>query len=665
MSALGSLVVSLGLDTAKFTSDIGKVGVQFERLRDNAVKVGAAIGASLAGAATTTAFLVKQAIDSADEMFKLSQAAGTSVAQFTALAHAADLAGVDVETLSKALSKAGNAADDAARGEGQAAKAFAALGMSAKNADGSLKGQRDVILELAEKMASYRDGTEKTALVTAVFGEKLATRLIPFLNQGAAGIKELEEEAAALGLVLDNETGAAAERFNDNLTRLGRVKDGLVNRIMANLVPSLDALSTELFTSAKNSSLLKETAEAAAAGVRILASAAVGAWAVFRVAGESIATVVSALYLAATGEFKLAWNALSIGAKNNAAIFDETGRQISAIWDRTAKNVASSAGTNSDKLAAPAVQAAGKASKAVDAAAKDAARKAQQIKDAVEGIFNEAATFGMSGSQKKLFDLEQMGASPRDLEEARGLLDILDGMRRAAKQAEDHNDAVEKGKRLYEETRTPAERLNITLAMHNDLLAKGVINWDTYARAVFKANDEFDNASKKVDEGAKRNQSIMKDLGATFTSQAEEAILHWQGFGTLLRGLEQDILRIVTRKAVLEPLFEGIFGTEGSGGGGDFFGSMVGKASSFITGLFGGAAANGSNVTGGQRYLVGENGPEWFTPAQPGVVSQSGGGTPISIRMNVNTPNAESFRRSEGQIGRRMASALSNSARFR
>ncbi len=71
----------------------------------------------------------------------------------------------------------------------------------------------------------------------------------------------------------------------------------------------------------------------------------------------------------------------------------------------------------------------------------------------------------------------------------------------------------------------------------------------------------------------------------------------------------------------------------------------------------------------GATGLMGEAGPEAIMPLSRGpdgslgVRAQGGGG--VSVVMNINTPDAESFRRSQGQIAAQMGRALSRGQRNR
>ncbi|WP_447407521.1 hypothetical protein, partial [Clostridium perfringens] len=90
------------------------------------------------------------------------------------------------------------------------------LGISIKGTDGALKSNSQLLNEVSERFAKLQDGPIKTAAAMALFG-KAGADLIPLLNGGSASIKEMTDEAKALGLEISSTTGAAAEQFNDNL----------------------------------------------------------------------------------------------------------------------------------------------------------------------------------------------------------------------------------------------------------------------------------------------------------------------------------------------------------------------------------------------------------------------------------------------------------------
>lgn len=87
--------------------------------------------------------------------------------------------------------------------------------------------------------------------------------------------------------------------------------------------------------------------------------------------------------------------------------------------------------------------------------------------------------------------------------------------------------------------------------------------------------------------------------------------------------------------------------------------------------------ANGGVVSGpvafpmrGGMGLMGEAGPEAIMPLARGAdgrlgVRSQGGGQPVQVVMNISTPDAEGFRRSQGQIAAQMSRALGRGNRNR
>jgi len=111
------------------------------------------------------------------------------------------------------------------------------------------------------------------------------------------------------------------------------------------------------------------------------------------------------------------------------------------------------------------------------------------------------------------------------------------------------------------------------------------------------------------------------------------------------RGLVQSLVSDLSRLA-LQSLFGG-----GRGGG---LGAALGGAVSRLP--FFGARAAGGAVNPGGAFLVGERGPELFTPGQSGSIAPLGGGMTIHLHIN-GAADAESFRQSQGQIAAAVARA--------
>jgi hypothetical protein len=235
---LGSLLVSLGLESAQFKRGIkgAKQDVDgFSRF----AKVGlAAVATAAAGAAAGLALMVRNSINVADEISKAAQKVGIGTEELSRLRYAAELSGLSFQQLQTGVGRLNRNMVETARGTGAARTAFAQLGISVKDTDGRLRTSTEIMGDVADKFASMEDGAEKSALAMEIFG-KSGADLIPMLNGGREALEKLTGEADRFGIVIDAETGRKAEAFNDNLTRLQGVFGALATQIAAELLPAL------------------------------------------------------------------------------------------------------------------------------------------------------------------------------------------------------------------------------------------------------------------------------------------------------------------------------------------------------------------------------------------------------------------------------------------
>lgn len=104
----------------------------------------------------------------------------------------------------------------------------------------------------------------------------------------------------------------------------------------------------------------------------------------------------------------------------------------------------------------------------------------------------------------------------------------------------------------------------------------------------------------------------------------------------------------------------------GNGGLGGMFGSS-GNWAGGLADLFANGRAVGGAIQAGQPVLVGEKGPELFTPHTSGHVTPNhglNGKAGITLNMTIVTPDAQSFRASQGQILAEAAQSLARAQRY-
>ncbi|MCK8787272.1 tape measure protein [Roseomonas sp. NAR14] len=225
------------------------------------------------------------------------------------------------------------------------------------------------------------------------------------------------------------------------------------------------------------------------------------------------------------------------------------------------------------------------------------------------------------------------------------------------------NDLLRERERLIQDNETAYERYQRRMERLSDLVERAEragrpVPDATIQREAERAMEELEKAEKRVQEGAERTNETVRELGLTFASAFEDAIVKGDKLSKVLQGLLQDITRIIARKTITEPLGNAV----SSALSGFSLNGLFNSVGSWIGGLF---RAEGGPVAAGQPYIVGERGPEWFVPSSPGTVLPNGlapGGTTIQQTISIDARGADAgvearLRLLAGQIARQ-ASAM-------
>lgn len=343
-NTLARLSVELAANTAAFQQDMGKAAriaeQEMKSVADAAMKVGGLIGAGLAAGAAAFTALAKQSINAADEMGEMAQKVGMSTEALSANAYVAKMSGVETDTLTNAIKKLNVNVVDAARGQGAAKDAFAALGIELKDQNGQLKDSDTIIRELSGRMSQFEDGAVKTALATDIFG-KAGADLIPMLNQGEEGFAALTKEAEQMGLILSTETANAAGEFNDSLDRMKSAIAGNVNTVVAQMLPVFNQLAGDMAKASMEGGVLTGIANGLAVAFKVMVTGGYTVAAVLEYIGNQAGMAGAALTAVLTGDFAAAKAALS---DDTAAVqFGKRVEGIAALWDKTAVSAGAAA----------------------------------------------------------------------------------------------------------------------------------------------------------------------------------------------------------------------------------------------------------------------------------------------------------------------------------
>lgn len=411
-ATIGALRVSLGLDSAQFDTGLKAAQGKLSSFGKIAGLGLAGLATAAAGAAVAVGAMVKSQLNAADELGKTAQKVGTSVEALSRLKYAADLSDVSLEGLGNGLKKLSvNMADVASGGGDKAANAFRALGISVTDSNGKLKSSDVVLTEVAGKFGTMEDGATKTALAVALFG-KSGADLIPLLNSGADGLAAMAAESDALGVTIDTKTAKAAEAFNDNLTRLGKVGTGLTTQLAAGLAPALADISAGFVESAKGGDLMKGVGIVLAGVLKGLATAGLALAGVFGLVGRAVNLMAKVITLAFQGDFKGALAAYGEGMKSQLAFIGAQAKAIQNIWTGAGAKAAASAKPIGEQIALPLAEGA-KRAKASAKTIKDEADKAVEAARSV--IAAQQKSFDDRGLTQEQIDQRELLAAASTL----------------------------------------------------------------------------------------------------------------------------------------------------------------------------------------------------------------------------------------------------------
>ena len=197
-----------------------------------------AMAVASVGAITSLGTLALKAGQTADELNTLSKTTGLSTKELQEFQYASDLIDVDLNTLSGALKKTTTAMSNAKGGTGKSADAFKKLGVSIKNADGTLRDNNDVFKDSIRALGNIANETERDALAMELFG-KSATELNPLIKGGIDDLDKMSKKANELGLILSQDALDGANAFNDEIDILKANTKGIFNKIGAEIAKDL------------------------------------------------------------------------------------------------------------------------------------------------------------------------------------------------------------------------------------------------------------------------------------------------------------------------------------------------------------------------------------------------------------------------------------------
>lgn len=393
-----------------------------------------AIGAS-AGLAGLGSKLAKEALAWNLSVKKMQSLTGATAEQASTFLSVANYMGVATDVSTVAFAKFAKAVSNAqdkmqvASAEGKlATDMLSRLGVSLDQIEG--KNTLEVFKIIQDRLRNMKDGAEKTRVEMELFG-KTGYQLHGMLNMSADAMKQVEDRARAMGLIIDDEAAKKSAAFNRQLKDMEQTGKRLAIMIGQELLPvvmeyaqgaiDLTKSYSNLATEQKEaiSGLIKFGLEAtivitgiqsvtsALKFMRLATIAAAGPWLTLAtVAGLAAKSIYSAVYASKTAGTDLgvdvnglrAHKNLNAPGTNSAYMANHDGRYW--VEDSSLFGL-----IKNDRLATKEegakIDAAIKAKEAADAAKKKAEEEQEklqkEIDDAKNGLTNNDVLNKLSG----------------------------------------------------------------------------------------------------------------------------------------------------------------------------------------------------------------------------------------------------------------------------
>ena len=195
--------------------------------------VTAAVAAAVKGYKQLFELTTEQA-KAADELLTRSMRTGLDTTLLQQLDYSS--AFLDFDGIDQSLNKLILSMDKAREGAGAQAEAFAELGVSVKNADGSLRDSWEVFLETIDALGNMNDQEEAAIIANELFGKSYQD-LKPLIAAGSQELQHFADEAVETGYVLE-ESGVKILAEVDDAVEKNRLQwEGLKNQLALQFAP--------------------------------------------------------------------------------------------------------------------------------------------------------------------------------------------------------------------------------------------------------------------------------------------------------------------------------------------------------------------------------------------------------------------------------------------
>ena len=496
--------------------------------------------------------LTRSAAQLADNISESADAVGLTIERFQELRYAATQSGVSAEQFTQALANLSKYAEE--RGIGDINQAF---------------------LDVAKRIGSANTAIERLTIATDAFGARAGKYFVTLMQDGAAGVERLAQEARDLGLVMSTETAQSVGAVNDALDAFGLAVKVNVNNALAQALP--------LLRSATKWIAEFNAAATGGGGQSTITSTATNA--VSRRLQEAKDAVVSLERGDLSDPTRL--KALDEGRKTIIALQAELANLTPSLKAQEGATKASAAATKAWSDVTRGLRT--EEERYLDERARVIAA-AQAAGASEEDLAN--ALSRVDAQYRKIETSSRAAASGRQAAVRSGDSEA----RAAAAEAARLDEQLDAEARRFKDLADPVAPLRRELDLLNQLLAAGKITFDVWAEAAFQVQERVGELVEPAERAAAQVSEYWSEAARGIQGAMADFLFDpfTDGLQGMLRGF-LDVIRRMLAEAVAAQLAQALFGDIAGGKPGGYFGA-------FLAGMFHGGG------------LVGAPGPSRLMP---------------------------------------------------
>ena len=206
---------------------------------------GALGGIGLAMGARAFVNFAKESLNTADALGKTADRLGLTTTALQTYRFAAEQSGMTTQTFEMAMQRFTRRASEAAVGTGEAKGALEQLGVALHDSSGKVRTSENMLNDVADALAKIPDQGERVRLAFKLFDSE-GVKMVNMLQGGSAGLIDIRDQLEKTSGVLSEQFIRDSEEANDAMNKLSKTINVNMMQALSDLGPALTTASAGL-----------------------------------------------------------------------------------------------------------------------------------------------------------------------------------------------------------------------------------------------------------------------------------------------------------------------------------------------------------------------------------------------------------------------------------